>query len=155
MGYRSGRRAGQQAGIDHESRDLPVFNIAGTDFTVDIAKHEFRQANDPYNRISLGNVKEEMGFSHFLYDTQTKNLYIGIEDPGQLPMHVHIIIVPPLKDLDPVGLARRHGMPDDFYGRLKKQAVKLTAISRTGSNQQQVKGNEKKAKRRKGRKKSV
>lgn len=113
MGYRAPVKSKE----NEEGRELPVFNIGGTDFIIDLKKHEFRQSDNPYNRITLGNVKEEMGFSHFLYDNRTKNIYLGDDRTGvALPMHVSIILVPPLKDLDPVGLARRHGLPDEFYG---------------------------------------
>lgn len=112
-----GYRAPAKGKENDEGRELPVFKIGGTDFIVDLKKHEFRQADNPYNRITIGNVKEEMGFSHFLYDSRTKNIYLGDDRNGdKIPDHVSIILVPALKDLDPVGLARRHGLLDEFYG---------------------------------------
>lgn len=122
MGYQALKGAKKEA--TSEDRELPVYNIAGTDFLVDIRKHEFRQKDNSFNRMSLGNVKEEFGFSFFYYDTHTKNRYTGATT--DLPERVQVIIVPPIKALDPVGLARRHGLPDDYYS--KKQVAKLETL---------------------------
>ena|ERR1700744_1712930 len=95
-------------------RELPKIEIKGTEFFIDLLKHEFRQVDDPFNRMALGNVPEEMGFSHMLYDTGTKNRYLGETDNGsKIPFHVCIVLIPPLKDLDPTGLARRQGIPPE------------------------------------------
>ncbi len=102
MGY----RAAVETAAD---RTLPKIQIEGTEFWVDIAKHELREVSDPYNRFSMGDAKEEMGFSHFLYDTKTRNLYLH-PDADDIPDHVRIVLLPPLKDIDPVGLANRQGM---------------------------------------------
>jgi hypothetical protein len=123
-------------------RELPEINIAGTLFLIDLVKSEFRQKDDPFNRMTLGDAKEEMGFSHFLFDTETKNKYIGnVGKASDVPEHVKIILVSPLKDMDPVGLARRHGLPDDFYGNKKAEKVVLTAIAQKPAQEDQPKKN--------------
>ncbi|WP_288878881.1 hypothetical protein [Pedobacter panaciterrae] len=111
MGY----RAKVNVRGNEEGRDLPLFPIQGTDFIVDIQRGEFREAANPSNRIIISGVKEEYGFSFFYYDTRTKNVYAG--SPADAPSFVALIIVPPLKQLDPVGLARRQGLPDDYHTR--------------------------------------
>jgi len=109
MGYRANvSRMGNE-----EGRELPLFPVQGTDFIVDIEREEFRQADKPSNRIIMSGVKEEYGFSFFYYDTRTKNRYTG--PAVNIPSYVALIIIPPLKQLDPVGLARRQGLPDDYY----------------------------------------
>ncbi|UOE51345.1 hypothetical protein MTO98_09670 [Mucilaginibacter sp. SMC90] len=124
MGYRA--KAGQQ----QIQKELPTINIDGTLFLVDIDKHEFRQVDNPFNRMSLGDVQEEMGFSHFLYDTTTKNKYLGNYGPGDsIPEHVRIVLVPPLKDLDPIGLARRQGLPATEQSERAKQVQSLTTLA--------------------------
>jgi hypothetical protein len=98
------------------SRPLPIVDIAGTMFRVDINKREFREVGNPYNRMPFGDIKEEHGFRVLLFDTRVKNEYVNRETkPGQLPDHVQIVIIPPLKELDPVGLARLHGFSDEYY----------------------------------------
>jgi len=109
-------------------RELPQVNIYGTMFLIDIARHEFRQVDNPDNRITMGDVPEEMGFTHFLYDTETKNRFAGILVKGEpVPDHVRIILVPPMKDLDPDGLAIKQGLPS-WKEVHKPQAVTDLAV---------------------------
>lgn len=125
MGYRA-----NQAPIDNE-RELPILEIEGTAFHVDIKAMELRQAEDPFNRISIGDVAEESGFKVLLYDPQTKNIY-PFDDKKGLPPNVKIVIVPPLKDLDPIGLARRQGYSDHYYlgnKNLEKPRVPVSSFS--------------------------
>jgi hypothetical protein len=123
-------------GLPYE-RSLPIVNLSGTRFYADIIKHEFREVTNSANRITMGSIKEEFGFSHFLYDRITKNIYIG--DPKEkLPDHVDIILVPPIKDIDPVGLARRYGFDDDHFTSIqKKDDLILTSFSRLAEKQDQ------------------
>lgn len=123
-------------------RTLPKMQIEGTDFWVDMKRHEFREVSDPYNRFTMGDVKEDMGFSHFLYDTTTKNLYLH-PDQENIPDHVRIVLVPPLKDLDPLGLAERQGLrpPDQPE---KRQSVQLTSFRKQNSDEQDQRRNAKK-----------
>ena len=123
-------------------RTLPKMQIEGTDFWVDMKRHEFREVSDPYNRFTMGDVKEDMGFSYFLYDTTTKNLYLH-PDQENIPDHVRIVLVPPLKDLDPAGLAERQGLrpPDQPE---KRQSVQLTSFRKQNSDEQDQRRNAKK-----------
>ena len=123
-------------------RTLPKMQIEGTDFWVDMKRHEFREVSDPYNRFTMGDVKEDMGFSHFLYDTTTKNLYLH-PDQENIPDHVRIVLVPPLKDLDPVGMAERQGMrpPDQPE---KRQSVQLTSFRKQNADEHNQTRNAKK-----------
>lgn len=117
-----------QAAPDADSRDLPLFNIGGTDFIVDMKNHLFQEKDNPENKMSLGPVKEEYGFSFFYYDPSTRNRYSGPID--ELPKEVMLIIVPPLKELDPIGLARKHGLRDGHYqsARQKNNAEQLPQL---------------------------
>ncbi len=123
-----------------EETSLPTVTLSGTQFYADIGKHEFREVSNPANRITMGNIKEEFGFSHFLFDRLTKNIYIG--DPkGNLPDHVDIILVPPIKDIDPIGLARRYGNADEhFSSGQKKDNLILTSFSKQAERQHEQSG---------------
>lgn len=128
MGY-GGKRL-----LQHDTQEPAKINIDGTLFYIDLDKHEFRQVDDPHNRMTLGDIQEEMGFSHFLYDTQTKNRYLGnYKDGENLPEHVRIVLVPPLKDIDPVGLAKRQGLAAFPEGSRQKTIRKLMTIGRKAS----------------------
>lgn len=117
-----------KAAPDKDARDLPLFNIGGTVFIVDIKNHVFQEKDNPENKMAFGNVKEEYGFSFFYYDPSTRNRYNG--QLADLPKTVMLIIVPPLKELDPVGLARKHGLRDGHYQppRPKKSAEQLPQL---------------------------
>jgi hypothetical protein len=125
MGYRA--KALQQS----DTAELAKINIDGTLFYIDLEKHEFRQVDNPHNRMTLGDIPEEMGFTHFLYDSETKNRYLGNYKEGDnLPDHVRIVLVPPLKDIDPVGLARRQGLPVFQEDTHRKMAQSLTTLGK-------------------------
>jgi hypothetical protein len=124
MGYRA------EAKVISRDRELPTVEMSGVRFYADIIKHEFREVSNPSNRIPMGSIKEQFGFSHFLFDRQTKNLYTG--DPkGNIPEYVDIILVPPIKDIDPVGLAMRYGYADDHFTSVRRSDdMMLTSFTR-------------------------
>ncbi|MBT2561301.1 hypothetical protein J7E50_10710 [Pedobacter sp. ISL-68] len=128
MGYKAEAKVVSQDGV------LPTVDISGVQFYADIIKHEFRQVSNPSNRISMGGIKEQFGFSHFLFDRRTKNIYTG--DPkGNIPEHVDIILVPPVKDIDPVGLARRYGYREDHFTALRNRGdLVLTSLRKVVKN---------------------
>jgi hypothetical protein len=137
MGY----RATTQKVDNYEGRDLPMMEIDGTKFIIDLGKLEFRQLDNADNRITMINVHENLWFSHMLYDTMTKNHYAGeFNKPNNIPDHVRIVMIPPLKELDPVGLARRHGFRDDHYtlGRQSEAVKKVIEFRKETSQQKHV-----------------
>jgi len=110
-------------------RELPQVNIYGTMFLIDIARHEFRQVDHPENRFTMGDIPEEMGFTHFLYDTETKNRFAGKWEQGKpIPDQVRIILVPPMKDLDPDGLAIKQGLPPWKEAHKPEQVKELATL---------------------------
>jgi len=129
MGYRA-------EAVQSPERLLPKINIAGTLFVVDIKKLEFREAGNPHNRMPIIGAKEEMGFSHFFFDTKAKNHYAGdTKMPDGIPDHVRIVLLPPLKDLDPAGFALQQGLKEDAYSR--QTAVKPVLASFSKEKQEQ------------------
>jgi len=132
MGYKA------EAAVQRPERLLPEFNIAGVFFHADIERLEFREVANPSNRMPIIGAKEEMGFSHFFFDTHTKNHYAGdTKMPNGIPDHVQLVLLPPLKEIDPVGLARQHGFRDDYYTKDRTQSSVLTAFSRENKEQKQ------------------
>jgi hypothetical protein len=95
------------------ARKLPEYIIAGTLFTVDGRIYEFREKAAPWNQIAMDNFWENEQ-THILFDKQTNNIYNG-EAGAAKPDYVELIVVPPLMELDPVGLARRYKVPDETY----------------------------------------
>jgi len=105
------------------ARKLPEYTIAGTLFTVDGRIYEFRETAAPWNQISMDDFWEEAP-THILFDKQTNNIYTGAASKADMPVHVELVVIPPLMELDPVGLARRYGMADDaFIPKEKREQV--------------------------------
>jgi hypothetical protein len=100
--------------LKNMARKLPEYTIGGTLFTVDGRIYEFRETAAPWNQISMDNFWENEP-THILFDKQTNNIYNGTESLSNKPDTVELIIVPPLMELDPVGLARRYNVPDETY----------------------------------------
>jgi hypothetical protein len=105
------------------SRKLPEFTIGGTVFTVDARIYEFREREAPWNRISMDDFLEDAP-THILFDKQAKKIYEGRASGAERPAHVEMIKIPPIVELDPVGLARHYNLEDDVFK--KTIVVKLT-----------------------------
>jgi hypothetical protein len=100
--------------VKNMARKLPEYTIGGTLFTVDARIYEFRETAAPWNKISMDDFWEKAA-THILFDTQAKNIYTGATHVSDRPEHVKIIIVPPLTELDPIGLARHYDLADDAF----------------------------------------
>jgi hypothetical protein len=79
--------------------DLPVVNLAGTDFFADEQRNSFRQKDNPWNLIHFHEV-QQINERHGVYlDTRTNNvpfpheLYL-YDPPERLPEHVVFAEVP-------------------------------------------------------------
>lgn len=94
-------------------RQLPTVNFAGTDFFVDFRLNEFRQVDDPNNKISLNELEDlPNGACGFLFDINTKNTpslgqYINLlklKTGSKLPAHIKIVSIPDLLALNTEGV---------------------------------------------------
>lgn len=103
------------------SRKLPEYVIGGTLFTVDARIYKFRETAEPWNSISMDDFWEESP-TNILFDKETKKIYEGNVSAADRPAHVEMIKVPPIMELDPIGLARHYQMADDAF-MPKKPAV--------------------------------
>ena len=108
------------------ARKLPEYTIAGTLFTVDGRIYEFRETAAPWNQISMDNFWEDEP-THILFDTQTNNIYTGAASIADRPAHVELVVIPPLMELDPVGLARRYNVADETFIPKEKREQVLSA----------------------------
>lgn len=116
--------------VKNIARKLPEYTIGGTLFTVDARIYEFRETAEPWNSISMDDFWEEAP-TNILFDTAQKKIYEGDVSSGNRPPQVVMITVPPIMELDPIGLARHYQMPDEsFLPKDKKKAAEIIAASR-------------------------
>ncbi|MCT4317832.1 hypothetical protein [Elizabethkingia anophelis] len=94
-------------------RELPIINIEGTNFIVDIENLQLREKSDENNVIPFGYMSEVSGGYEFEYGVESKNIHnIWIDEES---MRVKI---PELVELDPLGMSIRYNMPlDELKGK--------------------------------------
>jgi len=108
----------------NRARALPIFRMGETDFYIDTRLGEFRQVDAPENRISMNELRGmEDNQTELAFNMLTKNIYEDILHPEHIPAHVKLVIIPPLKELDPVGMARKLGLPDNWFKKAQPQQV--------------------------------
>ncbi len=92
---------------------LPVIRFAGTEFFIDVELEEFRQVENATNIIRFDQLEEpEEGGMVLYFDRKTQNIYDNTR--GRASDIVEIFI-PSFVNLDPVGTARKHNLPDDYF----------------------------------------
>lgn len=87
-------------------RELPVINIQGTDFSVDIEKLHLREKSNENNFIPLGYMAEVLGGYEFEYGLESRNIRNIWTDEESVN-----IKIPELVELDPLGLSIRYNIP--------------------------------------------
>lgn len=92
-------------------RQLPVVDILGTAFCVDVQREELWQQNRPGNRISF-NLFDLNGDGYtFLYDTETNSAPSDKTAITELGERYKWVTLPALMELDPEGIALKYHIP--------------------------------------------
>lgn len=86
-------------------RELPVYNIEGTDFEVDVVNLQLRQKANPGNVISLSDMRDVGDGYVFEYSPKEKNIPILFTDD------VLTVKILELVQLDPAGMAQKYDHP--------------------------------------------
>lgn len=86
-------------------RELPIYNIEGTDFIVDVENLQLKEKARPDNTIRLVDMWDAGNGYSFEYSRRTKNLPVEYDD-NEMPVGVKI---PELVKLDPIGMADKYG----------------------------------------------
>ncbi len=86
-------------------RELPVYNIEGTDFVVDVANLQFREKANPENVIPVSDMRDVGDGYVFDYSPKEKNIPMLFSDDTD----VREVKIPELVQLDPVGMAEKYG----------------------------------------------
>jgi len=90
-----------------KKRELPTWNIAGTDFIVDVAKFELRETRNEINVVSLRDMEEWAGGYTFNYSKERRAV-CNIADGDSIAVDI-----PEFVRLDPVGMAGKYGLTVD------------------------------------------
>jgi len=85
-------------------RLLPVIDIEGTPFFVDVKNETLRQVDNPHNTIRFSDMSYRRGGYAFDYDTESKNI------PKQYIREYETIYIANMTQLDPEGMAERYGL---------------------------------------------
>jgi hypothetical protein len=109
---------------------LPHIDIAGTDFTIDWRLRELRETAAPWNRINIHDLTESESGEEYLalYDTVEKRLYDFDDTITTLPENVVGLEIPIGTVLDPVAVAREHGVDINAFVRENPIRKDLTAV---------------------------
>jgi hypothetical protein len=127
--------------LKNMARKLPEYTIGGNVFTVDGRIYEFREKAAPWNKISMDDFWEEAP-THILFDKQTRKIYTGEFNVADRPAFVELIVIPPIIELDPIGLARHYNMADDVFipKERRKQVLSEQLIGLQQNEKKHIKG---------------
>jgi hypothetical protein len=101
-------------------KSLPISDIGGTDFFVDLLRMEFREVANPANRITFYDLRDNGDHLQLLYDTETRNAYHGPGGNLKETAKVKVIRLQPLDQLDPFTYALLHGRQDNRLKQLQR-----------------------------------
>ncbi len=98
--------------MENQERELPVIEIEGTSFLVDVKSQQLVQRDQCENKISFIEMKD-MG-SHYIlnYSPSEKNI------PSVLSGDTQAIIIPPMIKLDPEGMKLAYGLRKGTFNEL-------------------------------------
>lgn len=92
-------------------RQLPLVDLAGTAFCVDVLAEELRQKDNPGNRISFNHFALTGKGYRILFDKK-KKCAVENRDRVSLPdPRYEWVILPALMELDAEGIALKYGIP--------------------------------------------
>lgn len=108
-------------------RDLPIINIHGTDFWVNIEKLELTEKVNEKNVIPFGYMRDVSGGYEFDYGLESRNIRNIWTDEESVR-----VTIPPLVELDPIGISQKYNVPmeqlkgkTDFEIMVDQQAFDL------------------------------
>ncbi|GAA4910020.1 hypothetical protein [Mucilaginibacter defluvii] len=91
----------------NKHRILPVFDLYGTDFIVDVNKQVLREAERPANEISfISDMSEHQNLYLLRYDQVTKR-----PEAERTDQYIEVTEVPSLIELDPEGMSLKYSIP--------------------------------------------
>lgn len=96
---------------------LPEIDIAGHAYTVDLRLNELRNVELPNKKLSLDEMVTAPSGKHYLffYDWQSRCILHASSEMVILPKNAVLVEIPDELGLDPVGVARKLGLGDEYF----------------------------------------
>jgi hypothetical protein len=129
---------------------LPEIDIVGHSYTVDLRLNELRNVGFPSKKLSLDEMVTSPDGKHYLffYDRESRTILHASSDMLTLPKNAVLVTIPDEMGLDPVGVARKYGLGDEYFLKMhpyeKGPKAKITSMEESGlteyveTNQNQV-----------------
>ncbi|UCS94342.1 hypothetical protein KZP23_04750 [Echinicola marina] len=117
---------------------LPEIDIAGHTYTIDIKLQELRNKKEPWKNLKFDQmVMSENGENYlFFFRSRRQELFYASQEMIHVPKDVVMVEIPHELHLDPVGMARKYGMADDYfqkgYPMQEKRIANITPLEKTG-----------------------
>lgn len=91
-------------------RQLPLVELKGTMFFVDVVRDQLREQENPENTISFDFLQQDRDGYSFLYDVKLKNVPADAQQVEDGKRFIKITLGA-LMELDPEGIALKYGIP--------------------------------------------
>jgi len=114
---------------DRMPRLLPMINVYGTEFFLDMRLKELRQVDDPTNRIDYRQLSIDEFHHVIFFDTRTRNAFNGTYEQARQTDSVKQIILPPLDLMIRDGVKRHEAMLKKT-GEFAKNEIESNSRSR-------------------------
>lgn len=117
---------------------LPQIDIAGHGYTIDIRLNELRNSDFPDKKLGLDEMVTAKDCQHYLffYDRENKSILHASPDLSKVPENTVLVEIPDEMGLDPVGMARKYGLGDEYFLKMHpyRKALKatLTSLEKSG-----------------------
>jgi hypothetical protein len=117
---------------------LPKIDIAGHHYTVDIQLNELRNVELPWKKLSLDEMVTAPDGQHYLffYDREKRAILHASPDMVSLPKNAVLVEILYEMGLDPIGLARKYGLSDEYFLKIhpyeKVLNATLTSLEKSG-----------------------
>jgi hypothetical protein len=119
------------------ARQLPIIDIGGTNFYLDIRLNQFRDVNNFANSISLDNLYETANGDFKLgFDRSKKNLFTGTREEFVVAKHAVEVTLPRVDKMDPLGVlwkAEEDGwVSPDYAEKITEELLKQFVVHESG-----------------------
>jgi hypothetical protein len=115
-------------------KPLPITDIGGTPFFVDLLRMEFREVDDPANRISFFELHDKGDHLLLFYDNLARKAWEAPDKDSRTPGNVKMVRLPPLNELDPFAYTLLQGRQDKRLDQLTKAAKLLCSPTRQSNS---------------------